>query len=483
VNDFIVTGKDEGGYRAKYGAGAEQYIRNEQLTPETRQLFEQKLEQYTPPGAMLPAGPVGPSQSLPMKHEAEQEVIQQAASEVAPLRLAQPEIGNQDQNQAQLKLNPGAGFVPQQPKVPSFFSPWIGKLRKAQDREISAAEAMVAPQQEAAHQIATDLDSYRLGEEAAADAAAQRRQQHQEAVKAEVTTLKRLADDYQSKSVDPDRVFKEKGAASRVGAVISVALGSIGQSLLGGRNVALDIINSMIERDIDAQRAEMHKLGERVNMQNNTIAQMRALGADADQADDLARVTRYQAVENKIKTIAAQSDDKQMQARAGAAIAQLQQEQAKFWLAIEGRANARPKTTMPAASQQDKIANLRSAQGLLSSLTKDFSKQGWHAFVSRYVPGSDANTYDAKADAAARMIGEMEQTGVLTDADAKFYRDMLPSAHTPQGRGEELLRGAMKRLQIKLSSHMETMRASGVNTEGLEQITPQPVQSFQPRGQ
>lgn len=374
-------------------------------------------------------------------------------------------------------------FVQRQsaPKVPSMFGQWAGKLKNAQDKEIDVVRQQGQQKADEANRVAEELDNYTKGEEAAAAAAVKRRDDHAKMVSDSMTKMKTITDDYESRTVDPERYWKNKGTGARIGAAIAVAIGAFGAAMTGGKNYALDIINNEVDRDIDAQKSEISKMGQRVNMQTNEIAQLRQMGLDADAAEDVARLNRYRMVENKIKARAAESEGAQAKTQAEGAIAQLQQKQAEIWLRLQKGAESGVKLKNPDSGQQDRVANMNTAMDLLSGLGKDFKGQSWHAFVSKYVPGSDANDFDAKADAVSRMIGEMEQTGVLTDADADFYRRMIPSAQTPKARGEELLKAAMSRLRIKLGNQIKTMGASGVNTQGLQQVGSREVSSFQPR--
>lgn len=106
---------------------------------------------------------------------------------------------------------------------------------------------------------------------------------------------------------DPQRLWKEKGAFAQFAAAISVALGAAGAALAGGRNTAYDIVNSAIERDLDAQESEIQVKRDRVNMQGNVIAQLRASGADDRTARSLLRQHHLEAAASQIEAKAATS--------------------------------------------------------------------------------------------------------------------------------------------------------------------------------
>ena len=106
--------------------------------------------------------------------------------------------------------------------------------------------------------------------------------------------------------INPQRAFPN--AFSKVAAVISVAMGAYAQGLSGGKlpNTALQIINTAIDRDIDAQKMEYQKLKGLVDEKRNVYAAaMRMLG-DERQADALLRTAAHQAFGTRFKTLSQQ---------------------------------------------------------------------------------------------------------------------------------------------------------------------------------
>lgn len=106
--------------------------------------------------------------------------------------------------------------------------------------------------------------------------------------------------------INPQRAFPN--AFSKVAAVISVAMGAYAQGLSGGKlpNTALQIINTAIDRDIDAQKMEYQKLKGLVDEKRNVYAMaMRELG-DETQATALLRTAAHQAFGTRFKTLSQQ---------------------------------------------------------------------------------------------------------------------------------------------------------------------------------
>tara|TARA_R100000808_G_scaffold5803_2_gene17524 strand:+ start:29131 stop:30837 length:1707 start_codon:yes stop_codon:yes gene_type:complete len=93
--------------------------------------------------------------------------------------------------------------------------------------------------------------------------------------------------------INPNRIFHN--TSSRVVAAIAAGLGEFGRQLQGGgTNTALQIINSAIDRDIDAQKQAIRTAEVGVRMQENSYKRLLDLHGDDEKAEMLAR---HQALE------------------------------------------------------------------------------------------------------------------------------------------------------------------------------------------
>jgi hypothetical protein len=68
-----------------------------------------------------------------------------------------------------------------------------------------------------------------------------------------------LRKDIMDQKIDPNRLWRDKGAGGQAASLIGIILGGIGSGLTGGPNAALQVIDKQIERDINAQTAELGK--------------------------------------------------------------------------------------------------------------------------------------------------------------------------------------------------------------------------------
>jgi hypothetical protein len=68
-----------------------------------------------------------------------------------------------------------------------------------------------------------------------------------------------LMDAIMNQKIDPNRVWNNAGTGAKISAGIGVLLSGLGAGLTGGPNLALESINKMVDKDIDAQKTELGK--------------------------------------------------------------------------------------------------------------------------------------------------------------------------------------------------------------------------------
>ena len=86
-----------------------------------------------------------------------------------------------------------------------------------------------------------------------------------------------------SARVNPEQFWEDSGGGiARVFAAIAVGLGQIGAAKTGGQNAALQVINGAIDRNIDAQKANLSKMHTDYEMRRNLVAQNIAAFGDEE---------------------------------------------------------------------------------------------------------------------------------------------------------------------------------------------------------
>lgn len=108
-----------------------------------------------------------------------------------------------------------------------------------------------------------------------------------------------LRDDILKARIDPNRLFGEGVTGRKVLAAVSLFLGGLGAGLARGPNFALQIVQSAIDRDIEAQRAE---LGKRRSLLDFYVQQ----GRELVDAHKLAKADLLDIASAQIQKAAAQ---------------------------------------------------------------------------------------------------------------------------------------------------------------------------------
>lgn len=137
------------------------------------------------------------------------------------------------------------------------------------------------------NQQSTALNEQGMAEEQARQDDLRRRAQ---AIDAEIDRVSNMR-------VDPNNWFASRGTVGAIGAALAVGLGAAAQSLQGGQNNALGIINAAIDRDMQAQEQNLRAAGQRVGERQNALQQLRAQYGDERAAREAYRMRSLQIAE------------------------------------------------------------------------------------------------------------------------------------------------------------------------------------------
>lgn len=145
-----------------------------------------------------------------------------------------------------------------QPEIPSDMSVAYEEMKKASMMDATAKADAALEQQRILDESAKDLQLEQLRFDTRMNALTEEQQ--------------KLTNDVQTAKIDPTRIYDNMSTGNRVLAGISILLGGLGQGLTGAKsNPAMDVINNAIDRDIDAQKAN---LGKKQNLLSINLAKM-----------------------------------------------------------------------------------------------------------------------------------------------------------------------------------------------------------------
>jgi hypothetical protein len=137
-----------------------------------------------------------------------------------------------------------------------------------------------------------------------------------------------LYNDVLNSKIDPNQWWGSRSTGQKISASIGMLLGGIGQGLIGGGNAALGVIDSAIDKDIDAQKEERGK-------KQGLLAYHAQQGRDDQTAAALAKADLLDLSAARIQQAAMQFGGEKAKATALSAVGQIRQQSAGIRSNIE----------------------------------------------------------------------------------------------------------------------------------------------------
>jgi hypothetical protein len=209
--------------------------------------------------------------------------------------------------------------------------------------------------------------------------------------------------DIQNQHIDPEHYMSSLNPIGKALSIIGVVLGGMGAGATGGRNVALDTLNGLIERDINAQKSE---LGKKENLLN---ANLKHFGNLRD-ALDMTRVMQNDIIANKIRQAAANSASPMAQANAMKLIGDLEMQSSPLLSQIATR-RTMLNSLSGATQNPDQMGQVIQA---MRQINPEMAK----SMEDRYVPGVGMAQIPVPREARDTLIAKQQLSQMAND----FYR-------------------------------------------------------------
>lgn len=168
-------------------------------------------------------------------------------------------------------------------------------------------------QEQAGIQLAREQEAIRKDQEEAAQIANEALAKSTAAIQAENDRIRQQLENQQ---INPTRLFAEASVPAKLSAGLGLILGGLGSGLTGGSNQAMDTLNRMIDRDIDAQKSNLGKVQSLYAMNLQKLGDERAAYA-------ATKAQQIEYVNNQLAQAAARAQVPQVQAAALQAQAQI----------------------------------------------------------------------------------------------------------------------------------------------------------------
>src|SRR5579859_99271 len=168
--------------------------------------------------------------------------------------------------------------------------------------------------------------------------------------------------------IDPHHFVDNMSTLGKISTGIGVLLGGIGAGLNGGPNQALAYLNSQIDRDIDAQKANLGK-------KQSLLAANLETYKNLEDATNMTKLMMQDQLASQLGDAAAQAKSPQAKAIAQKTIGELQLQQAPVFQQLAMRKALIAQQSANAPGVQSNISNIDPAQFVAYTVPKDQQKE------------------------------------------------------------------------------------------------------------
>jgi hypothetical protein len=300
---------------------------------------------------------------------------------------------------------------------------------------------------------------------------------------------KTLAEMQAPAAIDPDHYWKVRDTSQKVASVLAAFFS-------GGSTLAS--MHAAINRDVAAQEATAHNLlssnKQKLESMQNTYLLARQNGLDALQANAVAKMDVIDKVKRRAEMIAAYSADANVQARAQAVTAAMDQELVKTqqsWahqdgildlknkeqlqdyyikmrhLALAGREQRMREQAAP-GPQLAELGKLQSNADIVADLRKRFGEKGiisrvWDKLMAN-VPMSAQDEYNRRAKDAVYAIAPTNGSGVLSPKELEeWFGNVIPKSGNLSG--EAMLKSLEEQILNKKMRIEQSLNMAGRYTD------------------
>lgn len=325
--------------------------------------------------------------------------------------------------------------------IPGAVDPQIrASLQGAQqDAAVGSQQLQQAQQQAAAFRLmagdrmgsAYDEEAARREQAAAETAAVLRR---------DMDALNERIDAVGNRQIDVNEAFG--GFGGRVAAGIAIALGQLGSAIGGGENAALAIVNSMVDRSLRAQEANLANEQRGVQNAGSALAQMRAILGNEEAAINAARAMHLRGMEAQLSGVMA-AGDQNVRGRGQMLMAALQRERRYATIAAQqSQQNAR---------HIERSVRVRGPQSRVAQVTSNFVggpqvSQQSVAHRGSATTASGTTTGRARAQRTAAQPRTMARAFIAPQFDPEAWNEAMRAFREDDARAVTPIGGELARV-------------------------------------
>lgn len=225
-------------------------------------------------------------------------------------------------------------------------------LQGAADTSVQAERDQAALEKQAAVAKGAEMDRH-------ARAVAQANEEQQRVIGAETAKYRSIVDQARNTKIDENQLFNEAGFGGKLALIGSVALGGLLAPNNGGQNMAVEIINKRIARNIDAQKANLDNLNQAASNQRTVLGDLRQQFGDTLAAENATHGIALDQVANDLEIQMSGVKDQRAVARLQELVAQIRDKAIEYHQAAEDRAAAKTQQQF-----QNKMAQAQLAESV-----------------------------------------------------------------------------------------------------------------------
>ena len=294
----------------------------------------------------------------------------------------------------------------------------------------------------------------------------ERHEEQQAEIRSRMGEVQKVTDALMNAEIDAGRLWSSKGAASKMSGILSVMMGAASQSISGGPNTGLNMMNKAIENDIAAQKATFATRAKGVAEARGMLTLARQMSDDDLEADEKFRLWTKESAIMRLEELGNLSKSEQASSNAQMAVGQLKMDTARHKAALQQMAQDKVTNAVSFKRVPPKIVDLRKqyadSQGAI-----DFIKAGKEE-RDRYYPA--AGGYATRKEDAVRLTKADEERDRVLLA-AKAYQKALLNTSLVEGKLPTLKLKALEGYRSALQVAVKKRSGFGANfTENEEKI-------------
>jgi hypothetical protein len=296
---------------------------------------------------------------------------------------------------------------------------------------------------------------------------------------------KAFIEDFQSQKIDPNRYIGKMDTGRKIATGVGLILGGLGAAFHGGENVALKMLDKSIDNDIKAQEAEIGKKQTLLSMNLQQYGNIK-------DATNMTRIMMADIQKAELEKAAANSKDPIAQARAQAAIGEINQKTAPLMAQMAakralmsgvqmGSVDPLKAVNIVVPENERKIAreevdNVRALRDGIKNARKLYSEVEKIGVLGANMPfsKSSAQIDSVNAQIEGIMRASMKGQGAITNEDAKALIKpfKISSIDTPEQRKTKL--EGMINYMVSKAPGTPTLDAYGIKIDkSAPTMTPQ----------